>query len=375
MVHGHVPASFMRGGTSKALMFHARDLPVQREDWDPIFLAAMGSPDPNGRQLNGMGGGVTSLSKVCVIGPPSRDDADVDYTFAQVQVKESRVSYAGNCGNMSAAVGPFSINEGLVTANGNKGVVRIHNTNTKKIIRSSFNVEGGKTVIEGDLIIPGVVGSGAPIRLDFLEPGGAGTGKLLPSGKVVDRLEVPGFGPVDVSLVDAANPCVFLDAASLGLSGIEMPEELERDTSAMARLHAIGAQASLVMGLCRTFESGFKNMPLVGLVSPPRNSVTLSGEVIPTDAADLCIRMLSSGEPHRALPGTGSICTAVAMRIAGTLPNRLSASLKGGTIRLAMPSGVMAVDAEVEAYRDSWHVLRGSVYRTARLLFKGDVYF
>lgn len=183
------------------------------------------------------------------------------------------------------------------------------------------------------------------------------------------------LGSIEVSMVDAANPCVFLDAKSLGLSGTEMPEELERNIPVIARLHAIGAQASVVMGLCATFQEGFKNFPLIGLVSASRNSMTLSGAHIPANAAELCIRMLSSGQPHRALPGTGSICTAVAMRIPGTLPYRLSASVQGDPIRLAMPSGVMEVDAEVVAEGGAWHALRGSVYRTARLLFKGDVYY
>src|ERR1700756_3786297 len=186
-----IPAVFMRGGTSKAIMFHARDLPPDRAAWDPIFAAAMGSPDPYGRQLDGMGGGVSSLSKVCVLAPSARDDADIDYTFAQVQIRESRVDYKSNCGNMSSAVGPFAIDEGLVRAGGDSATVRIFNTNTRKIIRATFPLEGKRARYDGDLAIPGVAGTGAPVRLDFVEPGGAATGKLLPSGKTIDRLEVP----------------------------------------------------------------------------------------------------------------------------------------------------------------------------------------
>src|SRR5688572_20103166 len=184
-----IPAVFMRGGTSNAVVFHARDLPRDRALWDDIFLAAIGSPDPYGRQLDGMGGGVSSLSKVCVIGPASRPDADIDYTFAQVLVKEARVDYSANCGNMSSAMGPFAV--------------------------------------DGELAIPGGSGTGAPGRLEFREPGGATTGKLLPTGNVVDTLDVTGCGKVRVSMVDAANACVFVRAADLGVTGTELPDEID----------------------------------------------------------------------------------------------------------------------------------------------------
>src|SRR5258706_9579612 len=193
-------AGFMRGGTSKALMFHQGDLPAARADWAPIFLGAIGSPDPNGRQLDGMGGGVSSLSKVCVIGPPSRSDADVDYTFAQVSVKDAVVDYKGNCGNMSSAVGPFALDEGLVRGGGNEACVRIHNTNTKKIIVSRFPIEEGMAAVDGDFVLPGVAGSGAPIRLEVTDPARARTRKPLPSRAAGDVLEVPGLGSIEASL-------------------------------------------------------------------------------------------------------------------------------------------------------------------------------
>jgi 2-methylaconitate isomerase len=233
-----LPAVFMRGGTSRAVMFHERDLP-DRSEWDPIFLAAMGSPDPNGRQLNGMGGGISSLSKVCILAPSERADADIDYTFAQVQIRDPRVDYRSNCGNMSSAVGPFAVDEGIVRPNGDTAVVRIFNTNTQKIIRSTFPLEDGRAAADGDLAIPGVAGTGAPVRLDFLAPGGATTGRLLPTGQPTDRLDVPGMGPVEVSLVDAANACVFVRARDLGLAGRELPEELERDPALLERLQSI----------------------------------------------------------------------------------------------------------------------------------------
>ena len=315
-----LPAVFMRGGTSRAVMFHARDLP-DRAEWDPIFLAAMGSPDPNGRQLNGMGGGISSLSKVCILAPSDRADADIDYTFAQVQIRDPRVDYRSNCGNMSSAVGPFAVDEGIVRPNGDTAAVRIFNTNTQKIIRSTFPLEDGRAATDGDLAIPGVAGTGAPVRLDFLAPGGATTGRLLPTGKPIDRLDVPGAGPIEVSMIDAANACVFVRARDLGLSGRELPEELERDPALLERLQSIRRQASIAMGIARDDAEArtVAAVPIIGFVAPPMDAPTLSGDPIAAEQVDLTARFLSNGQPHRALPLTASLCTAVAANIAGTL--------------------------------------------------------
>ncbi|MCI0582491.1 MAG: PrpF family protein, partial [Chloroflexi bacterium] len=204
-----VRAVFVRGGTSRALVFHRRDLPADRAAWDGIFLAALGSPDPGGRQLDGLGGGISSLSKVAVVAPPSRPDADVDYTFGQVEVTRAAVDYRGNCGNISSAIGPFAIAEGLVPAREPATVVRIHNTNTRKLIHARIPVEAGQAAVRGDFVLDGVPGSGARIALDFLDPGGAVTGRLLPTGHAQETLEVAGLGTIAASLVDATNPIVF----------------------------------------------------------------------------------------------------------------------------------------------------------------------
>jgi 2-methylaconitate cis-trans-isomerase PrpF len=370
-----LPAVFMRGGTSKALMFHFRDLPQDRASWDPLFLRAMGSPDPHGRQLNGMGGGVSSLSKVCVLGPPTRPDADLDYTFAQILVSEARVDYSGNCGNMSSAVGPFAIEEGLVPAREGEMCVRIHNTNTRKIIHSTFRVRDGRAMVEGELEIPGVAGTGSPVRLDFLEPGGAVTGKLLPTGHPRDTLVIPGLGTFEASMVDAANPCVFLDAKALGLGGTEMPEELDRNRELLERIAVIRCHASVAMGIAPTIEAArAKSMPQIGFVSAPQDAVTLSGETLSASAADLTVRIISNGQPHRALPLTGSLCTAIAAGIEGTLPHAYARPSTPGTLRLAMPSGVLTVGGEVVREAGGWRAVRGSFFRTSRRLFEGYVY-
>jgi hypothetical protein len=341
-----------------------------------LFTAAMGSPDPYGRQLDGMGGGVSSLSKVCVLAPSVRDDADIDYTFAQVQIRENRVDYKSNCGNMSSAVGPFAVDEGLVRAEGDSATVCIFNTNTKKIIRSTFPLHGGRARYDGDLAIPGVAGTGAPVRLDFVEPGGAATGKLLPSGKTVDRLEVPGFGPIATSLVDAANPAVFVRAADIGLTGTELPDQLEANQRILGLLNDIRVQGSVRMGIAPDAQAARSiAIPFMAFVSPAADALTLTGETIRADDIDLSVRVISSGQPHRALPLTISLCTAVAARITGTVvAEALSKGAGNKTLRFGMPSGVLTVDADVVSEQGEWFARAGSFYRTARRLFDGRVW-
>jgi len=366
----------MRGGTSKALMFHANDLPNDLAQRDAIFLAAIGSPDPYGRQLNGMGGGLSSLSKACIIEPSGRSDADVDYTFAQVLVKEARVDYGSNCGNMSSAVGPFAVDEKIVSVNDGEAIVRIFNTNTKKIIHSTFSVSGGRSAWQGNLEIPGVTGTGAPIRLDFVEPGGASTGKLLPTGNVKDVLDVPGVGKVEVSMVDAANACAFVTAESMGISGTEMPEELDRNTELLGKLAAIRLHASVAMGFSNSLEEARTKtaIPFIGFVSPPQDARTLSGVRMSAADADLTVRIISNGQPHRALPLTGSICAAVAAQIKGTTVSQVARPGLGEKLRIAMPSGLLTVGALVDHQGGHWHASYGSLFRTARRLFEGFVY-
>lgn len=370
-----IRAVFMRGGTSKALVLHLRDLPA-REQWDALFLALMGSPDPYGRQLNGMGGGVSSVSKICIVGPSSRPDADVDYTFAQVLVNEARVDYSGNCGNMSSAIGPFAVDERLVPASDGNALVRIHNTNTKKVIHSVFPVSDGHSCIRGDLEIPGVAGRGAEIRLEFLDPGGATTGKLLPTGQASQLLDIPGLGQIRVSMVDAANACVFVNAQSVGLTGIELPEALNQSPELLEKLNTIRIHASVAMGITANLDQARakKLVPFMAIVSPPQKAKTLSGDTLEAAAIGLTARVISSGQPHLALPLTASLCTAVAAGITGTVVNDVASAMTDGTLRIGMPSGVLTVGADVVAERGGWNARRGYFYRTARRLFDGYVY-
>ncbi len=379
MAQHRLRAVFMRGGTSNALMFHRGDLPADQAGWAPIFLAAMGSPDPNGRQLDGMGGGVSSLSKVCVIGPPSREDADVDYTFGQVLITSAMVDYAANCGNMSSAIGPFAVDEGLVPRpTGPEALVRIHNTNTGKIIHARFPVEDGMAAVDGNLALDGVAGTGAPIRLEFLDPGGAGTGKLLPTGHAVDHLTVDGLGEVEVSLIDATNACMFVAAASMGITGLELPTELERNTELLARLQEMRCMASVAMGLTSSIEEARRmaTAPKVAMVAAAADARTLSGKMLTADDMDIHVRMISSGQPHRATELTGAMCLAAACRVPGSIPNRmLSEAARTGPVRIGHPSGVVLVDAAAELQGDAIHIRHATVYRTARRLFQGEVLY
>jgi 2-methylaconitate isomerase len=372
-----IAAAFIRGGTSNAIVFNQQHLPSDRAIWDELFMAAIGSPDPYGRQLDGMGGGLSSLSKVCVVGRSKRADADVDYTFAQVLIKDAKVDYTTMCGNMSSAIGPFAVDEGLVKVTGREALVRIHSTNTGKIVHARFPVADGVTVVDGDLAIPGVAGTGAPVRLEFCAPGGATTGKLLPTGEVVTTLNVPGVGRIPCSMVDAANACVFVKAADVGLTGVEMPEALEQNIEIMKKLGAIRLAASVAMGISKNVEEAARkpSVPFIGIVSAPQDTPSLSGEPIKAGQADVTGRMLSNGQVHRALPLTCTVCMAIAARIKGSVVHDVARETQDaeGDLRIAMPSGVLTVAATVSLVDGKWHAEKGAVYRTQRRLFEGAV--
>ncbi len=363
MTQRRVRAVYMRGGTSRALFFHEGDLPPAGEGRDRLLLAALGSPDPYGRQLDGLGGGISSLSKACVIGPPTHPEADVDYTFAQVHVREPVVDYGGNCGNCSAAVGPFAIDEGLVAAREGETVVRIHNTNTKKLIVAHVPVAGGEAAVAGDFALPGVPGRGARIALDFLDPGGAGTGRLLPTGRAREEL-----GGVPASLVDATNPVVFVRARDLGLAGTESPAALDADAGLVARLERLRVAAAERMGI-----PGSAAIPKIALVGPPAAFTALDGTAHPAEQVDLVARVISMGNCHRAVALTAAMCLAVAARLEGTVVHECARAADGSDLRLGHPSGVLPVAAAVSRRGGEPWAERVTVYRTARRLMEGWV--
>lgn len=364
-------ALYMRGGTSKGLFIHEPQLPANR---DEVLLRLMGSPDNYLRQLDGLGGGISSTSKVCLLKKSDRSDCDIDFTFAQVHIDKALVDYKGNCGNMSAAVGPAAIEMGLVSSQNGPTMVRIFNTNTQKIIHSHFECADGLPIYSGDFSIPGVMQTGAPLRLDFLDPAGASTGKLLPTGKSQDTFLTLDGQSILGSCVDAANAAVFFKAQDLGLQGSEISnDEIQK---AIPEILHLRAQASVKMGIAKTPEEAHSiaTIPYVGIISSPQNFKSLSNLEISAEAQDLCIRVIAGGQLHKALPLTVSLCTAVATKTPGTLPHLLAIKKISEIVKLGMPSGILAVGAQLNDSLEN-PVVSGSFYRTARLLMSGDAFW
>ena len=368
-----IPATFWRGGTSKGVFFRSGDLPQARDRIDAILLAVIGTPDPYGRQLNGMGGGTSSLSKAVIIGPPTHPDADVDYTFIQLAIDKPIADWNANCGNLSSVIGPYAVDMGLVKVPDGEVTIRFHQTNTKKIIHARFRVENGMAVIEGDMEIAGVAGTAAPVRLDFVKPGGAATGKLLPTGHVVDQLPLPDGRMIDVSLIDASHPTAFVRARDLGCTGTETPDDLQANTGLMATLEHLRRKAGVKMGLAASEDKVTLTGPRIGMVAEPQAYVALDKASL-SDDYEISTRMISVEQPHRAVPLSSGLCLAVACRIEGTLPNLLSRQIQDGQpIRIGNPSGLLAYGADVRQESGIWVADSAGVYRTARCLMKGAV--
>jgi 2-methylaconitate cis-trans-isomerase PrpF len=374
-----VRCSILRGGTSRGIFFLENDLPRDRGAIEPILLDVFGSPDL--RQIDGLGGATSQTSKAAIIGPPSRPDADLDYTFAQVSVTEAMVDWGGNCGNISAAVGPFAIDQGLVRATEPVTRVRIHNTNTGKIIVAEVPTVGGRAAVEGDYQIPGVPGSGARILLEFANPAGAVTGRLLPTGRPCDVVELADGRRLEISVVDAGNPTVFVRAADLGLAGTELPPEIEARTDATAVLEEVRSVVAEWIGLVadrREATAKSPGLPKIGFVSPPASYRTTDGAEVRADDCDLVGRLMSMQTAHRSYMTTGAIATAAAAFVPGTL---VAECVRPGierpeldTIRIAHPYGVMDAVVRADDPSDPATVRAIAVGRTARHILDGFVW-
>lgn len=371
-----IPCVFMRGGTSKALFFKDNHLPKDPEVRTRLILSAYGSPDPNRRQIDGMGGGVSTTSKVCIISSSKDPKYDVNYNFGQVSIDKPLIDYQGNCGNMSSAVGPFAIDEGLVEIEEPVTTVRIYQVNTKKLIVAEVPVKNGVYNEQGDFAIDGVPGTGGKITLHFHKPGGSVTKALLPTGNHTDEIHVSGLGKVTVSLVDAANPLVFVRARDLGLKGTEIAE-IEASDDILAKLEAIRSRAAVMIGLAATPEEASKScqaIPKIAFVSEPQLYETIDGRRISKEDIDIVGRIMSMGTLHKAYAGTGAICTAGAARIKGTVVNEVFAGdPEGEHIRLGHPGGIMPINAHISQKKDSVEYEEAVIYRTARRLMEGYV--
>jgi len=364
-----IPFVLMRGGTSKAVFLRAEDLPDEQPARDRTILALYGSPDR--RQIDGLGGADLLTSKLAVIGPPSRHDADLDYTFGQVSITEPVVDYDINCGNISAAVGAYAVDERVVEVCEPTTTVRIHNTNTGRVLVAEVPVIDGFAAVEGDTAVGGVPGTGAPIVLDYADTAGGATGALVPTGRLVDHLEVDlpvGRSQVPVSIVDLGNLSVFVPAAAVGMAGTEGPEEVSDEQ--LAAVAAVKAAAAKELGMA---GDGLVPVPVV-VAAPVGYEAFGSGRWIGADEVDLVARVVGGRPPvlHRAYPGTVGACTAVASAIPGTVAHQVTRPHTGGGLTIGHTSGTMRVSGRVRD-GDGWRVEEATYPRTARRLAEAFV--
>lgn len=367
-----VPCVIMRGGTSKGIFIKENDLPADQELRDKIILAIFGSPDV--RQIDGLAGADPLTSKLAIIGPSTHPEADVDYTFGQVSINQELIDYSGNCGNISSAVGPFAIDQSLVRAVEPLTTVRIHNTNTGKILVAEVEVKNGKPRVSGDCKIDGVPGTASPILMDFAGTAGSSTGSILPSGNVVDVIE-SSRGPVEVSIVDVANPCIFLRAVDIDMKGTETPAEIDSDKELLGLLEEIRAKCCVLIGLAETEAEASEKIPafpMIAFVGPAQDYIDFTtGNTIKAEQVDFVSRLMFMQVLHKTYAGTATACTGAAAKIEGSIVNQMIPNINEiSTIRIGHPAGVLPVVAEME----DGVVTKAAFYRTARKILEGQCF-
>ena len=372
----------MRGGTSKGVFFLETDLPAARDVRDRALLRMIGSPDRYGKQIDGMGGGTSSTSKVVIVSRSRRADADVDFLFGAVSIDQPVIDWSGNCGNLSAAVGPFAIHRGLVRVpESGPAVVRIWQANIGKHIIATVPIEAGVVREEGEFVLDGVAFPAAEVQLEFLDPGAedgpGGRGGLFPTGRVLDRLDVPGSAPIEATLIDSGIPMIVVEASAFGLTGTELQAEVNANRDLLARVESLRAHGALAMGLVERAEDATSrrpHSPKIAFVAPPAAYVAADGRRIDREQIDLLARAFSMGPLHHAMPGTAAVALATAAGIPGTLVQRVSRPGVDGKIRLGHPSGTLAIGAQVHREDERWVVRRVIVSRSARRLMEGWVF-
>ncbi|WP_320957258.1 2-methylaconitate cis-trans isomerase PrpF family protein [Enterocloster asparagiformis] len=370
---------FMRGGTSKGCMFLREDLPEDRSQWDPIFLQVMGNPDP--KQIDGMGGTVSSNNKIVIVWKSEEKDVDVEYLVGQVIVGKSQVDYKSNCGNMTAAVGPFAVEEGLLTITQPITTVRMLNRNTDKYINVTVPIDPqtGTFAQDGDCHIAGVDGTAAELKVNFLNPAGSKTGKLLPTGNVLDVLDIPGFGKIEASILDVSNPMVLVRAEDIGMKGTELPEEINSNTEVSALLEKIRGTAACMMGFAKDLEDATANspaVPKVGFFTAPVTFTDIAGEQVKASDMDLCARVISVFKCHKACPLTSASSISVAAQLEGSIIEK-TLGMPGnasGCVRIGHPSGVMTMYPDIVRQDGELKLPGVAVQRTARRIMDGTVY-
>ena len=377
-----IPASYIRGGTSKGVFFILQDLPesaqVPGPARDALLLRVIGSPDPYGKQTDGMGGATSSTSKTVILSKSNQPDHDVDYLFGQVSIDKPFVDWTGNCGNLTAAVGSFAISNGLVDAtripqNG-IATVRIWQANIKKTIIAQIAMTDGAVQETGDFELDGVTFPAAEVQVEFIDPA-AGNGAMFPTGNLVDELKVPGVGTLKATMINAGIPTIFLNAQDIGYTGTELQEAINGDDKALAMFETIRAHGAVRMGLIETIEqaAGRQHTPKVAFVAMPGDYIASSGKQIVASDIDLNVRALSMGKLHHAMMGTAAVAIATAAVIPGTLVNLAAGGGERQSIRFGHPSGTLRVGAEASQSDGGWSVNKVIMSRSARVLMEGSV--
>jgi probable AcnD-accessory protein PrpF len=381
-----IPATYMRGGTSKGVFFRLEDLPetaqVPGPARDALLLRVIGSPDPYAKQIDGMGGATSSTSKTVILSKSTQADHDVDYLFGQVSIDKPFVDWSGNCGNLSAAVGPFAISNGLVDAeripqNG-VAVIRIWQANIGKTIIAHVPITNGAVQETGDFELDGVTFPAAEVQLEFMDPAaeeeGAG-GSMFPTGNLVDDLEVPGVGTFKATMINAGIPTIFVNASDIGYTGTELQDAINGDPAALSRFETIRAYGALRMGLIGNVDEAAKRQhtPKVAFVAPPAEYVSSSGKTVGATDADLLVRAMSMGKLHHAMMGTAAVAIGTAAAITGTLVNLAAGGGERSAVRFGHPSGTLRVGAEAVLVDGEWSVKKAIMSRSARVLMEGFV--
>lgn len=377
-----IPATYMRGGTSKGVFFRLQDLPercqVPGVARDKLLLRVIGSPDPYGKHTDGMGGATSSTSKTVIISRSSRPDHDVDYLFGQVAIDRAFVDWSGNCGNLSAAVGPFAISNGLLDASripkDGFATVRIWQANICKTIITHVPVTNGQVQETGDFELDGVTFPAAEVQVDFIDPAD-GEGAMFPTGNLVDDLEVPGVGTLKATMINAGIPTIFVNATDIGYNGSELQDVINSDPEALAMFETIRARGALRMGLIKSLEeaAGRQHTPKVAFIAPPGEYVSSSGKKVAVTDIDLQVRALSMGKLHHAMMGTAAVAIGTAAAVPGTLVNLAAGDGGRSAVRFGHPSGTLRVGAEARLVNGEWVVTQVSMSRSARVLMEGWV--
>lgn len=381
MTQLRIPAVYMRGGTSKGVFFRADVLPQDPAARDRLLLRVIGSPDPYGKHIDGMGAATSSTSKVVILSKSARADCDVDYLFGAVAIDRPVIDWSGNCGNLSAAVGPFAISEGLVdVVRDGIAVVRIWQANIGKRIIAHVPMKNGEVVEEGDFELDGVTFPASEIKLEFLDPGGAEDGDeggaMFPTGNMIDKLEIEGVGIFEATLINAGNPAIFIDAHALGLEGNELDSAVNGNRALLERCEAIRAHGAVAMGLAASVADATHNRPhtpKLAFFSKPLDYTASSGKPVHKEEIDLTARILSMGKLHHAMTGTGAVGIAVAASIPGTIVHRIVGNRKSDQVRFGHPSGTLTVGALAECKAGEWVVSKAVMSRSARKLMEGWV--